>query len=1346
MYSGINKLKIISLLVAFLLFISIIPLVSAFEFPNLKQGLNKELQTKNINQPEISKIPNAIKELKIVNKDKTTVIQATYPKIDPSILSYEGDEVPVIIESNVDMPNSQKFQFGNFYATTIKKSEIENLANNLNIIRISLDYEVKPLLDVSVPLINADDVWSAGYNGSSVKVCVLDTGINSSHPAFQGAVIASQDFTGSGTTLDIAGQWSGHGTHVAGIIASRNSTYKGIAPNSSILNAKVCTGDGCSWSWIMNGMDWCVNQGASVLSISIGGPQTPNDGSDALSSYSDSIVDQGKVVVIAAGNNGPNASTVTCPGCAHKVITVGATYKQSYSGWDWGSCTDTNPSQDQIVCFSSRGPTNDSRIKPDLVAPGAIIRSANAGWESDGLWRDMSGTSMATPMVSGVSALILQARPNISPEELKALLMDSTYNYNNFGKNNTYGAGRVDALKAFNERNYTKTALLSSSGYNWKAHNIYVPSGTSEIRATLYWPESYTHHNDLDLYLLDPSGNTRADSISGPNTDEMVRVANPGPAGYWKLVVYPYDVSGTQEYAVASNLQPSEQFNMLVDNTSSIVFHELTVTNSSQPLKVNLDWNDSSINFDLYLYNTTFDIVNISNSTSSNHEEVSFNNPETGTWYIKIKPNSSTDYSVTSTSSISGQYFDTSPPEVWWTSPWNNSYSNDVQQNVSAYIWDDWSNVDKSSLIMDIIANDNNGTYTLSSGQLEWISNWVSELRFHPSQNWSNNDVVNVTVHASDNGENAMEPYFWTFTVDTQSPTVNMSFTNNETMNEINPSLINITASDNQALAVLWHSIWDDQNNKLNLKIFDYYLAGNNITLNKSWDGDGFILTNGTHSSDLATVIKINDTPFYENYTINGYYKNSTNETPAWAIFDPTSLNLTGIFDYYGFVTIHPGDTFKIVNYFDSPIGNWSYSNSTTLVITSSFKLVSVSLNDSHTFTLEAFAIDYANNIGQDHKYNVMVGPDPPTWSNNITNPSSPANYVINNTYWFNITWTDNGIVDKAILEFNGTNYTASNNGNVYYKIITDLAVGDYSYKWYANDSRGIWNSTEELLYTVNKGTPPLVLASLPSWQVTVGTQTNVTCSSNNQIANLTLYRNSVEVNMSSNPVSDIQTLGVESYNYNCTSEQETANYTIGSTSNILTVSAPPLPGPSPGPSGAAESQGGGTPVTVFKVYTPDNLTIEPGKSVSFTAKITNEGTIAPLLTVSLTGIPESWYTITGNSFILDLASSKDVPITITVPSNEEGTRTISLTVASRSTSVTNDITLEIKSLSTPPPAQVTTPPVSQTPTGFAILFANPLYIAVMGAIAIAAIVVYRFRGRIFTRRPPTYTSRRLAS
>ena len=272
--------------------------------------------------------------------------------------------------------------------------------------------KVKALLKDTVPLIGGDRVWSEGYTGRGVRVAVVDTGVWSDHPELRGRVAASKSFVPGEDADDL----EGHGTHVAGIIASNGEVYRGVAPGASIVNAKVLdkhgTGD---FDDVMAGIIWAVNTcDADIVNISLGFSEVSQDFAEAALKFSSWMLDQmqrGVVFVAAAGNEGKRGyETVNFPAIAPGVIAVAASDKRL-----------------RVTNYSSKGSERIEKLvgelKPTITAPGGLGSAANlrekvistfpayidSPRKVDDLHAALSGTSMAAPHVSGGLALLFEA-------------------------------------------------------------------------------------------------------------------------------------------------------------------------------------------------------------------------------------------------------------------------------------------------------------------------------------------------------------------------------------------------------------------------------------------------------------------------------------------------------------------------------------------------------------------------------------------------------------------------------------------------------------------------------------------------------------------------------------------------------------------------------------------------------------------------------------------------------------------------------------------------------------------------------------------------------------------------
>jgi subtilisin family serine protease len=270
-----------------------------------------------------------------------------------------------------------------------------------------------------------------GLDGSGVDGCVIDTGVDTAHEQLDGGKVRGFSDLVNGRAAPYDDQ--GHGTHVAatvagdGIGASSNAArYAGVAPGAGIYAAKVLGADGSgTLEQIVAGIEWCVYETpAEILSLSPG-TSTPSDGRDALSQAVNGAVAAGKVVIVAAGNSGDGPQTVGSPGAAASAITVGAASKVG------GGL--------HLAPFSSRGPNLNGELKPDVASPGVAVVSADAGTTSG--YFSASGTSMATPFVSGTVALALERDPSLPPDQIMGLVTGTAREAGTPGPDDSWGLG-----------------------------------------------------------------------------------------------------------------------------------------------------------------------------------------------------------------------------------------------------------------------------------------------------------------------------------------------------------------------------------------------------------------------------------------------------------------------------------------------------------------------------------------------------------------------------------------------------------------------------------------------------------------------------------------------------------------------------------------------------------------------------------------------------------------------------------------------------------------------------------------------------------------------------------------
>ncbi|HVM47835.1 MAG TPA: S8 family serine peptidase [Candidatus Acidoferrum sp.] len=337
----------------------------------------------------------------------------------------------------------------------VAKTNIMLLAGMTNVSFIEQQFGFATNLTVSVPsmCVNAGSVSCAGnvralgYDGTGVNIAVIDTGVDINHAAFAatpqvGAYNAITKTFGFGGNNVFDGV--GHGTHVASIALGQVTPNQGegVAPHAGLIAVKVFDNNGqAPWADTVDGLQTVYNYSQSgawqvnVINMSIGqvdqfGNPVITDGTDAFSQLVNLASDMGIVVVVSAGNNGPNNVGLATPAAATRAITVAASQTQNT----------TSRADDTIACFSSRGPRTATAIplddlKPEVAAPGVhtvncathtgigiLAARANSGVPDNGTVR-LAGTSMASPHVAGLAALILQAKPGINPASVKQLII-----------------------------------------------------------------------------------------------------------------------------------------------------------------------------------------------------------------------------------------------------------------------------------------------------------------------------------------------------------------------------------------------------------------------------------------------------------------------------------------------------------------------------------------------------------------------------------------------------------------------------------------------------------------------------------------------------------------------------------------------------------------------------------------------------------------------------------------------------------------------------------------------------------------------------------------------------------
>jgi serine protease AprX len=463
---------------------------------------------------------------------------------------------------------------------SVEKVEVKGIDDLVNyafqneVLSISSAPEYKLANDQAAVITKTNTAKSIyGLSGAGQVVAVADTGLDTGkndstmHESFQGKINAIYAWGRTGNANDP----NGHGTHVAGSVLG-NASFKGMAPSANLVFQSIMDANGGLGglpSDLKTLFSQAWNAGARIHTNSWGAPVAGayTTDSQAVDTY---VYQNDMTILFAAGNEGPYASTISSPGSAKNAITVGASenYRPSF-----GSYADN---ASHIAQFSSRGPTKDGRVKPDIVAPGTYILSSRSSLAPDSsFWANynskyayMGGTSMATPLTAGNVALLkehfaknkgIDAKPSL----IKAALVAGATNLGTTTANQ--GWGRVDMEKSVNVGYVNETKALTTGT---KATYTFTATSSRPLKFTLAWTDypgspsaQYALVNDLDIVVKSPTGkvyvgndtsspyNNNWDSL---NNVESVSIAVP-ENGTYTIEVQAYNVAagGSQDFSLA---------------------------------------------------------------------------------------------------------------------------------------------------------------------------------------------------------------------------------------------------------------------------------------------------------------------------------------------------------------------------------------------------------------------------------------------------------------------------------------------------------------------------------------------------------------------------------------------------------------------------------------------------------------------------------------------------------------------------------------------------------------------------------------------------------------------------
>lgn len=457
-------------------------------------------------------------------------------------------------------------------------------------------------LGQSVALVKADQIWETyETKGEGIRVGIIDTGIDYTHPALGGGfgdgfkVEGGYDFVNEDTDpMDD----HDHGTHVAGIVAANSDDLIGVAPEATLYGLKALDSYGSGYDYqIIAAIEWTVDPNGDndpsdrldVVNMSLGGR---GDAYDPLADAVNAAVEMGVVYCVAAGNN-YDFWQIGTPGTAEKAITVGASDKYG-----------------NLAFFSSKGPANGSyAIKPDILAPGVDINSSIVG----GGTAYFNGTSMATPHVAGLAALLLDVHPTWSPENVKSALVTTAQTIGE--EVLAEGSGEVNGMKAIEA-----TTMLSLSNLSFGKNDINLST----------WEKS------LDLTITNVGDSDENYSFTNFNLAEGIELV---PA------VYSLAIEPGNSATVAFDLQvDNEVFSMIDNPTPTRSYSDVIeiVTNSqtyvlpwsfmsTSELTVVLD--DPNYWVDVFVYNEKELLVSWNTGDDDKYDGITFKIPS-GTYDV----------------------------------------------------------------------------------------------------------------------------------------------------------------------------------------------------------------------------------------------------------------------------------------------------------------------------------------------------------------------------------------------------------------------------------------------------------------------------------------------------------------------------------------------------------------------------------------------------------------------------------------------------------------------------------------------------------------------------------------
>jgi len=627
--------------------------------------------------------------------------------------------------------NNVKEDFGSFVVANVNSSELDELEENPNVERISLVGTKRIFLQDSVPLINASYSNSLVLNGVNLTgkgqtVCIIDTGVNYSHPDLGGCfganckVIGGYDFVNNDADpMDD----NGHGTHVAGIIAA-NGSINGVAPEAKIVALKVCnSGGSCSDNNVISAINWCVGNSSvyniSVISMSLGGAfnftsycdSDTTENSDIYAAPINSAFAKNISFAISSGNSG-NSTSVSSPACIQNATRVGATTKS-----------------DGIASYSNRWALDM------LFAPGSAINSTMTISNTlgcTGLYCEMSGTSMATPHVAGAIAILNQYLNSTgttkTPREIETLLNNTGKMIYDSSSNRNYS--RINVYDAIKDLSFGVISTSPGNGLFTRA-NLTVECNSSSTAGL----------SDITFNIW--------------NSTALVYTSNASVSGVTNSSSFIYNFTNEDNYLWGCSVTNS--LGLVKASSNFTVSYDLTPPSLTVVSPVNLSYyNAGRFNVSLNengscVYSLNLGIVNNSMNSSNNQVFSSINSSIfEGEYNVSYYCNDSTG---NLNSTLLTFYVDLTPPNVTLNSPASGYSATGTTTILFDYNVTDNINVSYCSLIMNsasvasnssaVIQGNNNISKSVSSGSYNWQINCTDI-----AGNIGNSSIRSLTINA----------------------------------------------------------------------------------------------------------------------------------------------------------------------------------------------------------------------------------------------------------------------------------------------------------------------------------------------------------------------------------------------------------------------------------------------------------------------------------------------------------------------------------------------------------------------------------------------------------------------